>query len=106
MQLREALNDHVSIMRRLSEQHGNTATQTINVNAGGWGILIALVMVAFLAGLNISQAASEAKMASEISDIRRRNDVANDKLSVILQWAPELAKKVDDSTNKKGGSAP
>lgn len=81
-------------------------TQTTNINAGGVGVLLALLACAFLAGLNITQAINNAKMSAEINDIRRRNDLANDKLSVVLQWSPELAKKVDDSINKKGSNAP
>lgn len=89
----------------IANQRGGT-TQITKVDAGGWGVLVALILVAFLAGLNLSQNANQAKMAADINDIKRRNDLANDKLSVILQWAPDLAKKVDQtttvSTTKKG----
>jgi len=102
----EAIRELREVAELMYNSAGTKNTQTINVNAGGWGVLIALIMVAFLAGLNISQASQQAKMAAEMSDIRRRNDVANDKLSVILQWSPELAKKVDDSINQKGNKTP
>lgn len=95
VQLREALNDHVSIMRRLSEQHGNTATQTINVNAGGWGILIALVMVAFLAGLNIAMSARQVTMAGDVNEIRRKQDRDDDYINSMFRILPELKQRFD-----------
>lgn len=95
MQLREALNDHVSIMRRLSEQHGNTSTQTINVNAGGWGILIALVMVAFLAGLNIAMSARQVTMAGDVNEIRRKQDRDDDYINSMFRILPELKQRFD-----------
>src|ERR1700761_5805977 len=97
----EAIRELREVAELMYNSAGNKNTQTINVNAGGWGVLTALVMVAFLAGLNIAQSSQQAKMAAEMNDIRRRNDVANDKLSVILQWAPELAKKVDAQVTKQ-----
>lgn len=113
--LREVLQAHVALMERFRE-HGapTTTTQTTNINAGGVGLLIALLLCAFLAGLNLTQSARNASLAvdmarmqNDINEVRRRNDLANDKLSVVLQWAPDLAKKVDASTNpKKGENAP
>lgn len=107
VRLREVLQDHLALMQRLRDTPAPQTTQTTNINAGGVGVLIALLACAFLAGLNLTQSANNAKLAAEVNDIRRRNDLANDKLSIVLQWAPELAKKVDASTTtKKGENAP
>jgi hypothetical protein len=77
-----------------------TNTQIIKVDAGGFGVWAALWLASICCAVMLTL--TFVSRADQI-DQKRRIDLANDKLSVILQWAPELAKKVDDSTSQSKG---
>lgn len=101
------LSELILLLRR-DQQNSSTNTQTINVNAGGWGVLIALVMVAFLAGLNIAQAAKQAtaaaeqaKMASDIHEVARKQDRDDDYVMSIFRILPEIKQKIDHEKEKE-----
>lgn len=70
-------------------------TQIIKVDAGGWGILIALVMVAFLAGLNIAMSARQVTMAGDVNEIRRKQDRDDDYINSMFRILPELKQRFD-----------
>lgn len=79
-------------------------TQIIKIDAGGFGVWAALWLASICCAVMLTL--TFVSRADQI-DQKRRIDLANDKLSVILQWAPDLAKKVDDSTNhNKGEKSP
>lgn len=86
-------------MLKAPTSSGNT--QIIKIDAGGFGVWAALWLASICCAVMLT--ITLVSRADQI-DQKRRLDVANDKLSVILQWAPELAKKVDDSTNQKKGA--
>lgn len=102
------LSELILLLRR-DQQNSSTNTQTINVNAGGWGVLIALVMVAFLAGLNIAQSAKQvvtateiAKQSTDINEIRRKQDRDDDYVMSIFRMVPEIKQKIDaEKANEK-----
>src|SRR5580698_7540981 len=104
------LSELILLLRR--DQQGNsTNTQTINVNAGGWGVLIALVMVAFLAGINITQASKQAIMATEsvkqeaaINEIRRKQDRDDDYVMSIFRMVPDIKQRIDQEKSKEKDS--
>ena len=91
--LREALSEYTDLMRRAHTPSGTTNKQEIHLNAGGIGIWICatLCLVMFVITLGIGWL---------YLDASRRLDVANDKLSIILQWAPQLRDIVDKSIKK------
>lgn len=79
-----------------STKQGDTSnTQIIKVDAGGWGILIALVMVAFLAGLNIAMSARQVTMAGDVNEIRRKQDRDDDYINSMFRILPELKQRFD-----------
>lgn len=101
------LSELILLLRR-DQQNSSTNTQTINVNAGGWGVLIALIMVAFLAGLNIAQAGKQAimatelaKQASDVNEIRRKQDRDDDYVMSIFRMVPEIKQKIDQEKDKE-----
>lgn len=101
------LSELILLLRR-DQQNSSANTQTINVNAGGWGVLVALIMVAFLAGLNIAQAAKQATTAaeigrqtSEINEIRRKQDREDDYVMSIFRILPEIKQKIDQEKKEQ-----
>ena len=76
-------------------QASTSNTQIIKVDAGGWGILIALVMVAFLAGLNIAMSARQVTMAGDVNEIRRKQDRDDDYINSMFRILPELKQRFD-----------
>ena len=103
----EELSQLILLLRR-DQQNNSTNTQTINVNAGGWGVLIALIMVAFLAGLNIAQSAKQvvtateiAKQSADINEIRRKQDRGDDYTMSIFRMVPEIKQKIDAEKAKE-----
>lgn len=104
----EAIKELREVAELMYNSAGNKNTQTINVNAGGWGVLIALIMVAFLAGLNIAQSAKQvvtateiAKQTSEINEIRRKQDREVDYVMSIFRMVPEIKQKIDADKEKE-----
>lgn len=95
-QLTEAFE---SLDRTLREQMHlqQRASQTLTINAGGVGVWIAVWIASICCAVMLTL--SFVSRMDQI-DQKRRLDLANDKLSVILQWAPELSKKVDDQISK------
>jgi folate-dependent tRNA-U54 methylase TrmFO/GidA len=105
------LSELILLLRR-DQQNSSTNTQTINVNAGGWGVLIALIMVAFLAGLNIAQANRQAVTAAEmvkqgqdVNEIRRKQDRDDDYINSIFRILPEIKQKIDQEKEKENQHA-
>lgn len=86
---------------RPGEISGNS--QIIKIDAGGFGVWAALWLASICCAVMLTM--TFISRADQI-DAKRRLDLANDKLSVILQWSPELAKKVDDSVQHKGEKSP
>jgi hypothetical protein len=89
-----------TIREAMRSGQGSGNTQIIKIDAGGFGVWAALWMASLCCAVMLTM--TFVSRADQI-DQKRRLDVANDKLSVILQWSPELAKKVDDSTNHTKG---
>jgi|ERR1700761_6326684 len=96
MTLREYMD--FAIRQQEKNQSANSNSQTMTIDAGGpavwFAVWIATVCCAVMLTLSMVSRADQI-------DQKRRLDVANDKLSVILQWAPELAKKVDAQVTKQ-----
>jgi len=104
----EAVKELREVAELMYSSAGNKNTQTINVNAGGWGVLVALIMVAFLAGLNIAQngkqaadAVQQAKMAGDINEVRRKQDRDDDYVMSIFRILPEIKQKIDAEKAKE-----
>lgn len=95
--LRDALKEYTDVMKR-HDAGSNSNISTMSVNAGPVGMWIAVWVATVCCAVMLTL--SMVSRADQI-DQKRRLDVANDKLSVILQWAPELAKKVDQQTTEK-----
>jgi len=76
----------------------NTSTQSITIDAGGPAVWVAVWIATVCCAVMLTL--TFVSRADQI-DQKRRIDVANDKLSVILQWAPDLAKKVDEQVTKQ-----
>lgn len=98
--LTKAFNElsELILLLRSDQQNTSTNSQTMTIDAGGpavwFAVWIATVCCAVMLTLSMVSRADQI-------DQKRRLDVANDKLSVILQWAPELAKKVDAQVTKQ-----
>jgi hypothetical protein len=108
--LTKAFNElsELILQSRRDQQNRSNNTQTINVNAGGWGVLVALIMVAFLAGLNIAQSAKQvvtateiAKQTTEINEIRRKQDRGDDYVMSIFRMVPEIKQKIDEESKRR-----
>ncbi len=77
----------------------NANTQTLSIDAGGK----ALWFVAFIATIccvvtfivSLDQRDRNESMQLQLNDVSRKLDVAQDKLSIILQWAPNLRDEVN-----------
>jgi hypothetical protein len=86
-------------------------SSNVNINAGGPALWIAVWVCTICCILSLYIAwdsrQSEIKQAVAMAEQSRRLDNANDKLSIILQWAPKLAKEVDaEMDRKKGNTSP
>lgn len=92
-----------TLQRKLHAPSSVGNTQIIKIDAGGAGVWAALWLASICCAVMLTL--TFVSRADQI-DQKRRIDLANDKLSVILQWAPELAKKVDDSTTNQKKGAP
>ncbi len=98
-QLTKAFRDLDDTLKEHIRGTANTSTsQTIAVNAGGPAVWIAVWIASLCCAVMLTL--SMVSRADQI-DEKRRVDLANDKLSVILQWAPDLAKKVDQTVADK-----
>jgi hypothetical protein len=86
-----------SIIKNLAPS-GASNTQTLTLDTGSkalWvGVYISSICCAVVMTIAIMARGDQVDQA-------RRLDLANDKLSVILQWSPELAKKVDQAVSDK-----
>jgi hypothetical protein len=87
-----------------AQPKGSQSTSTVNVNAGGWGVLIALILAAFLAGKDISNKRSEDKFEGYVlgelqtlktasQDVKRKQDRDDDYLNAIYRRAADTKPK-------------
>jgi biopolymer transport protein ExbB/TolQ len=81
------------------------ATQTFSVNAGSpamWiAVWISTICCAIVVTMTWNWREDQTKQMISSQEQARKLDNANDKLSIILQWAPKLAKEVDDEMKQK-----
>lgn len=93
--LKKDLSELSDVLKEALSPRPHTV-QTTNINAGGWGIIISLIMVAFLAGLNISQSIKQVSMSSDINEIRRKQERDDDYVTSIFKNFPDLKKKAEE----------
>ena len=81
------------------------ASQTTTVNNGDRSRSVAIWVCSFCCLTMFFMAwtwrEDQMKQAIQYNDQSRRLDLANDKLSIILQWAPKLSKEVDDEMQRR-----
>lgn len=92
------LSELILLLRRDQQANNSTNSQTMTIDAGGPAVWIAVWIASICCAVMLTL--SMVSRSDQI-DQKRRIDLANDKLSVVLQWAPELAKKVDQSVHEK-----
>lgn len=89
---------------------GSNVANTNVLHAGGIGLWIAVWVSTLCCAVMLfnSWNAREEQIRQSIADaeMQRHIDNANDKLSIILQWAPHLAKEVDDEMKRRQEKKP
>lgn len=84
--------------------------QNTTVNTSDKGRLIAVWICAFccsaMAFMAWSWHEEQIKQAIQVADQNRRLDQANDRLSIVLQWAPHLSREVENEMNQRKGRLP
>lgn len=89
---------------------GNKAVgnATISVSAGNpamWiAVWISTICCAVVATMTWNWREEQTKQVVAAAEQEHKLENANDKLSIILQWAPKLAKEVDDEMKQKENS--
>jgi len=105
--LEKELDRFESLATKLLESQPkmNSNTQTLTIDAGNkalWFVactssLCCIVMFV----LSLSQHETISMMRADLSDATRQLSVAQDKLSIILQWAPNLRDEVNKEMKDK-----
>lgn len=95
-------NDRLSaaLEKRVPEasKSTNTTTQTITIDAGSKALWFALwlaticCVVMFIMGID---------QRSQMSDMAKRNQENADRLSILLQWAPNLRDEINREMEKR-----
>ena len=88
----------VALDRIDSSKPNNSAT--ISVNAGGPALWVAVWFSTLACAVMLTVAMLS---RNDLVDQSRRLDLANDKLSIILQWAPQLKDIVDKQIQQQKG---
>lgn len=105
VKLREALQGHNEVMRRLHEGQGNTNTQNMTIHYGTKAMWVAVWLATTACLIMYLQGQQDrdklAAMQIQLIDTSRKLDVAQDKLSIVLQWAPTLRDEVNKEMTKK-----
>ena len=85
--------DEIRKLNSMPRDIGTSTTSgnmTLTVNAGGWSVLILLVLSAFVLGISVMSSFSS---ASRMNNIERRQDRQDDYLQAIYSIAPQLKPK-------------
>lgn len=91
-QLSEELARLRMAIDRIESSRGNSNQSTVSINAGGPALWVAVWFSTLACAVMLTIAMLS---RNDLVDQSRRLDLANDKLSIILQWAPELKNIVD-----------
>lgn len=91
-QLSEELARLRMAIDRIESSRGNSNQSNVNINAGGPALWVAVWFSTLACAVMLTIAMLS---RNDLVDQSRRLDLANDKLSIILQWAPELKNIVD-----------
>jgi len=82
-----------------------SGSQHFNVNAGNpamWiAVWISTICCAIVVTMTWNWREDQTKQVILAAEQEHKLENANDKLSIILQWAPKLAKEVDDQMKQK-----
>ena len=85
--------------------NSSSSQALFNVNAGNpamWiAVWISTICCAVVVTMTWNWREDQTKQMVSVAEQARKLDNANDKLSIILQWAPKLAKEVDDEMKRK-----
>jgi hypothetical protein len=82
----------VQDMARMIQDRSSSGNATITINAGGPALWVAVWFSTLACAVMLTIAMLS---RNDLVDQSRRLDLANDKLSIILQWAPDLKNIVD-----------
>lgn len=84
----------------ITDRSSSVGNATITINAGGPALWIALWFSTVACAIMLTIAVLS---RNDLVDQSRRLDLANDKLSIILQWAPQLKDIVDKQIQQQKG---
>lgn len=97
----EQLERVEKILTKALDSHpkGNSNTQTLSIDAGGkalwFAVWLATVCCIVMFVMSLDQRDKNQSMQIQLTDVSRKLDVAQDKLSIVLQWAPNLRDEVN-----------
>ena len=98
VKLREALQGHNEVMRRLHEGQGNTNTQNMSIDVGSKALWIAVWICTICCVITLTAVIDI--RSTEIENARKLEADA-DRLSILLQWAPNLRDEVNREMEKR-----
>jgi hypothetical protein len=106
-QLTKAFRDLDETLRtQLQEIHKNNNTQTMTLDTGSRSMWFAVWLATLCCVVMFLQGQADrdklASMQVQLIDTSRKLDVAQDKLSIVLQWAPNLREEVNKEMKDKG----
>lgn len=88
-----------------AQPRGNTNTQTTTIDAGSkalwFGLWLATTCCIVMFIMGLEQRDKIDNMQVQLTDVSRKLDVAQDKLSIVLQWAPSLRDEVNKEMKDK-----
>lgn len=88
-----------------AQPRGNTNTQTTTIDAGSkalwFGLWLATTCCIVMFIMGLEQRDKIDNMQVQLTDVSRKLDVAQDKLSIVLQWAPNLRDEVNKEMKEK-----
>ena len=88
-----AMEKSTDVLAKLQQNTPAVATtsgnMSLTVNAGGWSMMILLVVSAFVLGIAIFSSFSS---ATRMNNIERRQDRQDDYVNTIYQYAPQIPK--------------
>lgn len=93
----DALTKFVTVIDNANAQPASTGNATITVNAGSVGVMVILVMAAFVLGVATFSSFS---ISSRMNQMSRRQDRQDDYIQAIYSIAPQL-KPVDTTQQKE-----
>lgn len=106
-ELREDLERFETIANKLlnTNAKGNTNTQTTTIDAGSkflwFGLWLASTCCVVMFLMNLNQGRQIEQMNQHMTEMARKLEADSDRLSILLQWAPNLRDEVNKEMKEK-----